>query len=265
MAAQYGDLGLVSYLVERGATVDQGRTHLTPITLAARRRALAIVDFLRKKGATMSIVTWACLGNAEQVLGELERDPEQARIKDETGTPVLLHAAETLQAEIVKLLLERGVPVSETDANGETALHRVADVRRGCAEPASQVAGLLIDRGADVNARNWDDVTPLHQAVRARNIAVAELLLKRGADPNARDGSRGSTPLRRAVSASGAGGTAGTTGLMLPLTQLLLEYGADPDSCDKRGVPVYKSAKKPEIRALLDKYRSTTTGQPNKP
>ena len=38
--------------------VDQGRKHLTPITMAARRKADDIVDFLRDKGATLSIVTW---------------------------------------------------------------------------------------------------------------------------------------------------------------------------------------------------------------
>ncbi|MBI2824361.1 MAG: ankyrin repeat domain-containing protein [Planctomycetia bacterium] len=37
MAAQYGDLDLVSLLLKRGADVDQGRQYLTPISLAARR------------------------------------------------------------------------------------------------------------------------------------------------------------------------------------------------------------------------------------
>jgi ankyrin repeat protein len=58
MAAEYGDLRLVELLVRRGAAVDQGRVHLTPITLAARRGAIDIVDFLRDHGATPSIVTW---------------------------------------------------------------------------------------------------------------------------------------------------------------------------------------------------------------
>jgi len=118
------------------------------------------------------------------------------------------------------------------------------------------MASLLLDRGADPDARNWDDVTPLHQAVRARNLAVVQILLERGADPNARDKLRGSTPLRRAVSATGAGGTAGTSALMAPLTRLLLEYGADPDACDKRGIPVHASARAPDVRAILDEHRA---------
>ena len=39
MAAQYGDLALVSLLVRCGGDIDQQRQHLTPITLAARRKA----------------------------------------------------------------------------------------------------------------------------------------------------------------------------------------------------------------------------------
>jgi hypothetical protein len=80
-------------------------------------------------------------------------------------------------------------------------------------------------------------------------------LLARGADPNARDRLRGSTPLRRAVSGTGAGGTAGTAALMMPRTRSLLQHGAEPDARDKRGIPVYASARAPEVRAVLDEHR----------
>jgi ankyrin repeat protein len=255
MAAQYGDLSLVSLLVRRGGDVDQQRKHLTPITLAARRNAADIVNFLRDNGATVSIVTCVHLGEREGCAQELVRDSRQARLRDEQGTPILHHAVEALQPGLVELLLESGASVADADPNGETPLHRIADMRQVPQEPAARMATLLLDRGADPNARNWDDVTPLHQAVRARNLAVVEVLLAHGADPNARDRLRGSTPLRRAVSGTGAGGTAGTTGLMVPLTRILLQHGADPDARDKRGIPVHASARAPDVRAVLDEHR----------
>jgi uncharacterized protein len=255
MAAQYGDLALVSALLARGGDVDQGRRHLTPITLAAQRKALDIVDLLRRQGATMSMLTWIYLGEQRRVEQELSRDPSAANLCDEAGTPALHHAVLALVPELVTLLLDHGADVNRANATGESALHQVADLRGAASEPARATAVLLLDRGADPNARNWDDVTPLHQAVRARNLAVVEVLLARGADVNARDKIRGSTPLRRAVAATGASGTAGTAALMLPLTRLLLEHGADPNACDRRGVPVHASARAPEICALLAQYR----------
>jgi uncharacterized protein len=263
MAAQYGDLPLVSLLVRRGANVDQQRKHLTPITFAARRKASDIVSFLRDQGATESIVTWLYFGDRKRVKQELERDPTQARLRDEEETPILHHAVEALQPELVVLLLDHGAKVSDVDPNGESPLHRCADIRQAPQVPAANMASLLLDRGADPNARNWDDVTPLHQAVRARNLAVVEVLLERGADPNARDKIRGSTPLRRAVSGTGAGGTAGTGDLMAPLTRILLEYGADPDARDKRGVPVHASARAPEVCALLNEHRRSAATRAN--
>jgi len=255
MAAQYADLPTVSPLVRRGGDVDQQRTYLTPITYAARRHASDIVAFLRDKGATVSIVTSIYLGDCDRVQQELDRDPTQARLRDEDGAPILHHAAVAFQLDLVVRLLGLGAAVSEADHHGESALHQVADVRQAPPGPSAAMATLLLDRGADPNARNWDDVTPLHQAVRARNLAVVEVLLARGADPNARDKIRGSTPLRRAVSATGAGGTAGTAELMVPLTRILLKYGADPDALDKRGIPVHDSARAPDVRAVLDEHR----------
>jgi ankyrin repeat protein len=260
MAAQYGDLATVALLVRRGATLDQGRTYLTPITYAALRQAFDIVKFLREKGATVSIITSIHLGERARVLEDLSRDRAQACLRDEEGAPILHHASLAVDLDLVLRLLELGATVADANRYGETALHRLANMRQGPREAAVAIAALLLDRGADPNACNWDDVTPLHQAVRARNLPIVELLLARGADPNARDRIRGSTPLRRAVSATGAGGTAGTTALMVPLARALLRYGADPDAIDKRGIPVYESARAPDVRAVLDEHRRNMRG-----
>lgn len=46
---------------------------------------------------------------------------------------------------------------------------------------------LLEDEEANVNARNINDVTPLHSAVNSQNLTVVELLLKYKADPNSKE------------------------------------------------------------------------------
>jgi ankyrin repeat protein len=94
MAVKYGDLSLVSLLVGRGGDVDQRRKYLTPITLAAHRKAYDIVNFLRAEGATLSIATWLYLGDRQSIEQELVRDPMQSRLRDEEGTPILHHAVE---------------------------------------------------------------------------------------------------------------------------------------------------------------------------
>jgi ankyrin repeat protein len=227
MVAQYGDARLARQLLDRGAAVDAGRSLLTPITHAAARGKRDLVELLRGAGATISVLTSVYLGD-RRALAKADF------VVDEEGTPLLLHAAQSLNVEIVGDLLDRGASVAQTDRFGETALHRVADLRRVDGPRAARVASLLIERGALVDAPNRDAVTPLHQAVRARNLAVVKVLLDRGANPNAAD-KRGSTPLHRASSSTGAGGTAGIDSA--PFVELLLARGADPKKKDRQGRP----------------------------
>ena len=54
---------------------------------------------------------------------------------------------------------------------------------------------LFIERGGDVNAKNFDQWTALHYAAMAGDEFVAKLLIENGADVNAHD-KNGDTPLR---------------------------------------------------------------------
>ena len=93
MVAQHGDVGLARLLLDCGADVDAGRSHATPITHAAARGAHELVDLLRAEGAAISIVTSVYLGDRRAIASA-------DLVVDEDGTPVLLHAAQSLDARI---------------------------------------------------------------------------------------------------------------------------------------------------------------------
>ena len=77
-------------------------------------------------------------------------------------------------------------------AGGFTALH-IAVV-----EGELNNARILLEAGADINAKNSFGETPLHRAVITENIKVLEFLISNGADINALK-NRGFTPLHKAV------------------------------------------------------------------
>jgi len=92
----------------------------------------------------------------------------------------------------------------------KTVLHIVC--RMGDAE----IAKLLIEKGADVNAKDQDDKTPLHSASENGHLKVVDLLIKEGADVNVENKVLGETPLNFAVNKG-----------HLDIAKLLIENKAD--------------------------------------
>lgn len=108
------------------------------------------------------------------------------------GETALMHAAASGYLEVVQQLLAGGADVSRRDSLGRTALHWALG-RRARVSRCVEIAELLIDAGAGVDARDFERNTPLHALVGSDGLdakashAGIDLLLRRGADIEARN------------------------------------------------------------------------------
>jgi ankyrin repeat protein len=105
------------------------------------------------------------------------------------GAEALLGAAYLCNLKVARELLKRGVAVNVANGNGETPLMEAPSQR--CKDGA--MVQLLLDAGADPNARSRKGFNALLAAAMTGDAAGAEKLLKAGADPTFED-KYGGTP-----------------------------------------------------------------------
>ena len=150
-------------------------------------------DFLRS-GLELDLPEAAATGDAARLGELLGTDPatarERANSRSADGWPLLHLASAFADRETVATLLDAGADVrqvSETPMRNE-ALHAVLALSKD-----ADVMRLLIERGADVNAVQTAGYRPLHQAAVAGREDLVRMLLDAGADRTARC-DRGKTP-----------------------------------------------------------------------
>ena len=133
----------------------------------------------------------ACERNLTEVAKSLLREEGvEIDARDETHQRSALHwACMKGNMELAMALVNRGADVDARDVNQCTPLHYACD------KGNMELAMALVDRGADVDARSVDQCTPLHIACMKGNMEVAMALVDRGADVNARNWPIQMTPL----------------------------------------------------------------------
>jgi len=126
------------------------------------------------------------------------------------GDSALHVAAAAYRPGMVRVLVAAGADVDARNRRGAQPLHYAADGAPGSPtwNPGAQAETItrLVEAGADPNAIDKSEVTPLHRAVRTRCAAAVSALLDGGADPR-RTNNRGSTPVQLATRTTGRGGS----------------------------------------------------------
>lgn len=102
-------------------------------------------------------------------------DPHSSKNVIINGQTLLHRASQHSTLECVKNLLNLDVEVGARDELGNTALHLCA--KHNWDEEGPKIARFLIERGADVNAKNNEGKTPLDEA---KNCQIAIQLLRSG-------------------------------------------------------------------------------------
>ncbi len=143
----------------------------------------------------------------------------------------------------VEFFLDSGFRPGVRDKHGVPLLSLAARSRH------LNVAELLLDRGADVNARSDDrGYTALMDAAQLGDAGLLSMLLSRGSDPDLAS-KDGQTALVIVVGRND-----------LAMAGTLLEAGADPDLADKLGLSARKYASLFHNREMMDLISRTRPG-----
>jgi uncharacterized protein len=166
----------------------------TPLMAALYRGQADAVALLLKSGAPLDIFSAAATGGLESLDREIARGAPAVTARAFDGWTPLHLAAFFGRYAAAERLIDAGAELSAVSANAmrNTPLHAAL------AGQHTEVALLLISRGADVRAVDAGGHTPLHIAAENGLIDAVRALLAAGADPHAVDAQE-NTPLSRAA------------------------------------------------------------------
>jgi hypothetical protein len=125
-------------------------------------------------------------------------------------------------AEVARILIEKGADKDAADNRGCTALHQAAN---------AEVAKFLIESGADKEAKDNFGRTALHNAVIRNSAKHVRILNEKGADKEATD-NKGRTALHHAMLLDSA-----------EVARILIEKGANKEAKDKYGPAAFDESK----------------------
>jgi|WetSurMetagenome_2_1015567.scaffolds.fasta_scaffold101777_3 uncharacterized protein len=168
---------LAAFPVDANATDEKG---VPAVMLALYHGRRDCAQALLEAGAQLDFPVACALGATEEVVRLLDADPSNANLKTQDGWTALHLAAFFGQPAIVHLLLSRGADPLARSANdmANLPLHAAAAARH------ANIVRILLEAGIPANSTQHGGYTALHSAAQNNDKASMDALLQHGGDMN---------------------------------------------------------------------------------
>ena len=229
-AADFGYIDILRCLIENGADINSfsaDNCNCTPLMKAVENGDKDVVTFLIDHGANVAIkdkcgytaLHRACIiyhDCSPEVLSCLIENGADVNLSTDNNRTPLMTACEYGHVNTVTFLIEHGANVNLQDWTGLTAVHYAVRGSQAC-----EILSCLMENGADVDAKTFDDCTPLMIAAEIGDTKVATFLIEHGANVDLPD-KIGATALCYALKCPAN---------LCEVGSCLIENGADINAC----------------------------------
>ncbi|KAL8743700.1 MAG: hypothetical protein Q9190_003968 [Brigantiaea leucoxantha] len=212
VVGQSDDTALLDFCLEKGILIDEPDFNgMTPLMMAVVTQKMRFICALLERGASPVAAQskgWSCLdlavkqGWEEGVEALFQTSESQGNLRSiatrkdvflQTLLHKLVNAGEAFFEKFIDHFPERVIHrlISEHDIVGFTLVHHAVQTRN------SRAVAFFLRHGADVNAKGWHELRPLHIAYGIRDQTLRAILENAGASSSAED-CEGRTPLEYA-------------------------------------------------------------------